>query len=187
MLLRTIVDATEVVAATSSRLAKIAALAAVLRELAPDEIAPAIGFLTASPRQGRDRRRAGGASRRSRSAHAETPTLTVLDVDAALSGLAAAGGRGSVASRKAALDVARGAGDGGRVGLPRRASSCGELRTGALEGVLLDAIAKASERPGAARAARRDALRRPRRDRARSRSPAPPTTSSPSASSSAAR
>ena len=145
MLLRTIVDATQVVAATSSRLAKIAALAAVLRELEPDEIAPAIGFLTASPRQGRI-----GVGWRSLSAldggHAETSSLTVLDVDAALSALAAAGGSGSVASRKTSLDA-----------LAARATAAewdfvarvilGELRTGALEGVLLDAIAKASERP----------------------------------------
>jgi len=53
MLLSDIVDATAVVAATSSRLAKIAALAGVLRGLATDEIAPPIGFPTASPRQGR--------------------------------------------------------------------------------------------------------------------------------------
>jgi DNA ligase-1 len=145
MLLRTIVDATEVVAATSSRLAKIAALAAVLRELEPDEIAPAIGFLTANPRQGRI-----GVGWRSLSAldtgHAETSSLTVLDVDAALSALAAAGGAGSVASRKTSLDA-----------LAARATApewdfvsrviLGELRTGALEGVLLNAIAKASERP----------------------------------------
>ncbi len=145
MLLGTIVDATDVVGATSSRLAKIAALAGVLRELEPDEIAPAIGFLTASPRQGRI-----GVGWRGLAAldggHAETPTLTVLDVDAALSDLAAAGGAGSVASRKASLDS-----------LATRATAHewdflsrvirGELRTGALEGVLLDAIAKASERP----------------------------------------
>ena len=39
------------------------------------------------------------------------------------------------------------------------------MRTGALEGVLADAIAKASERPGRRRPSRSDAQRRPRRDR----------------------
>ena len=97
MLLRTIVDATEIVTATSSRLAKIDALAAVLRGLAPDEIAPAIGFLTASPRQGRvgigwrGITVARGRPRRGADAH------SVLDVDAALEPLSAADGAGSVA------------------------------------------------------------------------------------------
>ena len=147
MLLSDIVDATAIVSATSSRLAKIAALAGVLRELAPDEIAPAIGFLTASPRQGRV-----GVGWRSITglevAHAAEAALSVLDVDAALSRLAAADGAGSVASRRGELEA-----------LASRATAAewdflarvilGELRTGALEGVLLEAIASAAERPAA--------------------------------------
>ncbi len=145
MLLTTVVDAAESVAATSSRLAKIAALAAVLRELDPDEVAPAIGFLTASPRQGRI-----GVGWRSMTVlqveHAVTASLTVLDVDAALGRLAAAEGAGSVASRRIELESLAAAATSAEWDFLSRVI-LGELRTGALEGVLLDAIARASERP----------------------------------------
>ncbi|MHC2999459.1 ATP-dependent DNA ligase [Microbacterium sp. HJ5] len=153
MLLTEVVAAAEAVAATSSRLAKIAALADLLRGLAPDEIAPTIGFLTATPRQGRL-----GVGWRSLSAlettHADEPALQVLDADAALDRLAATDGRGSVAARRDEL-----------VELSERATPAewdflmrvmlGELRTGALEGVLLDAVAKAAGRdtPAVRRAA----------------------------------
>ncbi|WP_127475947.1 ATP-dependent DNA ligase [Microbacterium sulfonylureivorans] len=148
MLLTEVVEATETVAATSSRLAKVAAIAAVLGRLDATEIGPAIGLLTASPRQGRL-----GVGWRSLAsldtAHAAAPALAILDVDEALSRLAATDGQGSVASRRAEL-----------VALSERATPAewdfltrvmlGELRTGALEGVLLDAVAKAGERDAAA-------------------------------------
>ncbi len=144
MLLNELVTATGEVAATSSRLAKIAVLATVLRGLQPDEIAPAIGFLTANPRQGRL-----GVGWRSLMGldvvHAEKPTLTVLDVDASLSRLAGADGAGSVLARRAELDTLAGAATSDEWDFLARVM-IGELRTGALEGVLLDAIAKGSER-----------------------------------------
>lgn len=144
MLLHELVTATDAVASTTSRLAKVAALSDALRLLDPDEIGPAIGFLTASPRQGRL-----GVGWRSLSnlavTHADEPTLTVGDVDAALDRLAGAEGTGSVAARGDALET-----------LARSATAeewdflarvmLGDLRTGALEGVLLDAVAKASGR-----------------------------------------
>jgi DNA ligase-1 len=52
-LLAAVVTASAEVADTSSRSRKIALLADLLRALAPDEIAPAVGFLSGSPRQGR--------------------------------------------------------------------------------------------------------------------------------------
>lgn len=142
MLLHHVVETAESVAATRSRLAKISALATLLAELEPDEVAPAIGFLTARPRQA-----PLGVAWRGLSAvdvpHSETSTLTVLDVDAALERLAAASGAGSSAARRTTLED-----------LAARATAAewdfvsrvilGELRTGALEGVLLDAIARAS-------------------------------------------
>lgn len=147
MLLSVVVDAAEVVAATSSRLAKVAALATVLRGLDPDEIAPAIGFLTASPRQGRL-----GVGWRSLTSletdHAAEPSLTILDVDAALQRLAASDGAGSVASRRAELIALAERATPGEWDFLRRVM-LGELRTGALEGVLLDAIAKAGEKDAA--------------------------------------
>jgi DNA ligase-1 len=148
MLLHELVTATDAVAATSSRLSKVAALAAALTGLDDDEVAPAIGMLTASPRQGRigiGWRSLAGLSVE----HAAAPSLRVLDVDAALDRLAAADGRGSMTARREELES-----------LARRATAAewdflsrvmlGELRTGALEGVLLDAVAKASGREPAA-------------------------------------
>lgn len=144
MLLHELVTATDAVASTSSRLAKVAALADALRALEPYEIGPAIGFLTASPRQGRL-----GVGWRSLSnlsaAHAGEPTLSIGAVDEALDRLAATDGPGSVATRAAVLDgLARAATPGEWDFLSRVMR--GELRTGALEGVLLDAVAKASGR-----------------------------------------
>jgi len=145
MLLSTLVEATDAVTATSSRLAKVAALAAVLRELAPAEMAPAVGFLLASPRQGRI-----GVGWRSlatlETVHSDRAALTVLDIDAALDRLAAAGGAGSVAARSAELEALAERATAGEWDFLSRVI-LGELRTGALEGVLLDAVAKASDRP----------------------------------------
>ncbi|GAA1967570.1 ATP-dependent DNA ligase [Microbacterium deminutum] len=146
MLLAEVVDTVSAVSATRSRLAKIEALAALLRRLAPGEVGPAVGFLTASPRQGR--LGVGWRGLASLDAvHADEPTLTIDEVDAALDGLAEASGSGSVAARGGSLRA-----------LAERATAAewdflsrvilGELRTGALEGVLLDAVARASERPG---------------------------------------
>ena len=53
MLLARVVETVDAVTATRSRLAKIEALAQLLSALEADEFAPAVGLLTASPRQGR--------------------------------------------------------------------------------------------------------------------------------------
>ena len=86
-------------------------------------------------------------------AAAPTPTLELLEVDAAVSRIAAASGKGSQATRRAEL-----------VQLFERATEreqrflsallLGELRQGALEGVMVDAVAKAAGvAPGAVRRA----------------------------------
>ncbi|GAB6856831.1 ATP-dependent DNA ligase [Microbacterium xylanilyticum] len=148
MKLAELVTATDEVAATSSRLAKIDALARLLRAADPSELAPLMGLLLASPRQGRL-----GVGWRGLMAvdvvHAAEPTLTIAEVDHTLDELAAVSGSGSAAARSSLL-----------AGLATRATAAewdllaramlGELRTGALAGVLLDAVAKASERPIAA-------------------------------------
>jgi DNA ligase-1 len=143
MLLSAVVEAADVAGATSSRLAKIAALAAVLKALAPGEVAPAIGFLVARPRQGRL-----GVGWRSLRAlevgHADAATLTVGDVDAALDRLAGADGAGSVGVRRDALADLAGRATPAEWDFLSRVI-LGELRTGALEGVLLDAIAAAGD------------------------------------------
>ncbi|MDQ0613596.1 DNA ligase-1 [Microbacterium sp. W4I4] len=145
MMLSELVSTTDEVTATSSRLAKIDALARLLSAAEPDELAPLTGLLLASPRQGRL-----GVGWRTLTAveveHVEVPELTIGDVDASLDAVAAASGSGSAAARQELLsDLARRA-TAAEWDLLIRAM-LGELRTGALSGVLLDAIARASGRP----------------------------------------
>src|SRR5581483_4603986 len=153
MLLAEVVDVSARVAATPARTAKIAALADLLGRLAPDEVEPAVGFLVGEPRQGRigvgwaSVRRAT-LDQRDRAAAGE-PSITIGEVDRALTELAATTGDGSVAARAALLD-----------GLLARASRAeadfvadlltGGLRQGALEGVMAEAVAKAAGVPAAA-------------------------------------
>jgi DNA ligase-1 len=143
MRLADLVATSRAVAESNGRLAKIAHLAALLRQLPPDEVDIAIAFLSGSPRQGRIGI-GGGALSESRSvAPAETPSIELRDVDEAFDRVASASGAGSNAARSRAL------GD-----LLRRATAdeqdflvrliFGDLRQGALEGVLLEAVARAS-------------------------------------------
>lgn len=148
MLLSELVTTADQVAATSSRLAKIDAIAALLRRADADDVAPLVGLLLAAPRQGRL-----GVGWRGLSAltieHRTTPTLTIAEVDQAFDALARASGSGSAGVRSEILhDLAA------RATAPEwdflTRAMLGELRTGALGGVLLDAIARAAEAPAAA-------------------------------------
>lgn len=144
MKLSELVSLTAEVAATSSRLAKIDALATLLRRAAPEELAALVGLLLASPRQGRL-----GVGWRGMAAlqvaHAEHPTLSIADVDDALEQLAAASGTGSAAARTAILGSLGARATAAEWDFLTR-SLLGELRTGALSGVLVDAIARAADR-----------------------------------------
>jgi DNA ligase 1 len=147
MLLADLVAASDAVAATSSRTAKIVAFADVLRGLHPDEIAAAVGFLTGQPRQGKvgiGWATLAGIARDP----AVDPSIEILDLDAAVGQILATRGSGSASLRRELL-----------VGLLDRATDreadfirrlfVGELRQGALEGVMADAIAKAAGVPAA--------------------------------------
>jgi DNA ligase-1 len=146
VLLDELVNTADAVASTRSRLAKVDALATLLAKLEPDEIAPAVGFLVAKPRQGRVGVGWRGLAA-AMGAPADAPGLTVADLDALLDRLATASGAGSAGDRSRELRefteraTAREQDFVGRVLL-------GEMRTGALEGVLTDAIARAADRPG---------------------------------------
>ena len=135
----------EAVAGTSSRTAKITRLAQLLRSLAADEVEPAVGFLTASVRQGR--LGVGWRTLTDLSVEpAATASLSIAEVDAAISRLAAAGGAGSAAARTEELARlwARATAEEQRL---LTGILLGEVRIGALEGLLTDAVAKAAERP----------------------------------------
>jgi DNA ligase-1 len=145
VLLADLVATSAAVSATRSRTTKVQELAALLRRLAPDEVAPAVGFLVGQPRQGRI-----GIGWRTLAAvaapPAAVPSLEVLDVDAALGALAATSGAGSVATRQALLADLFGRATEVEADLLRRLL-VGELRHGALAGILTDAIAAASGAP----------------------------------------
>jgi DNA ligase-1 len=144
MLLHDIALASRDVAATSSRLAKVARLTECLRDAAPDEVRVAVAYLSGELPQGTVG--VGWAALRDPSAPAHEPTLHVLDVDAAVSRLQAIGGPGSQAARREELAA-----------LFAQATEpeqrlltglfLGELRQGALEGVMTEAVAKAAGVP----------------------------------------
>ncbi len=137
-----VVSASTAVAATSSRSAKVAILAELLRALDAEEVPICVGFLSGVPRQGR----VGigyAAIRDAERAAAGAPSLTVADVDQAISDIEAETGSGSAGRRRELLE-----------GLMARATEpeaaflvgllTGGLRQGALAGLMADAVAKAA-------------------------------------------
>src|SRR4051794_36299635 len=147
MLLADVVATSAAVGATRSRTAKTAALADLLRAAAPDEVEPVTAWLAGEARQGRI-----GAGWRTLgaldAAPAATPSLQVGAVDAALDELAGTSGAGSTARRAALLGALFGAATRDEQQFLRRLIG-GELRQGALEGVMLEAVAAAAEVPAA--------------------------------------
>lgn len=145
MKLADVVSTAETVTATSSRLAKIDALSDLLSTADAEELPVLVGLLLAAPRQGRLGVGWRGLSALD-AAHAADPALSLADVDGALDALASSSGSGSAAARTRLLhDLASRATAAEWDFLSR--SLLGELRTGALAGVMLDAIARASARP----------------------------------------
>jgi len=132
------------VAETPARLAKIELLARILRSLRPEEVPVAVAYLSGELPQGSIG--VGWASVRNPPPTAESPTLELLGVDAALARLLAATGPGSQANRRRELTdlYARAAASEQRF---LTALLTGELRQGALEGVMVEAVAKAASVP----------------------------------------
>jgi DNA ligase-1 len=144
-LLAELVLASGRVAETPSRLAKLRILADCLRALAPEEVGIAIAYLSGEIPQGKlslgyaALQAASGAGSSSR-------VLTLLEVDAAFERIKRAKGQGAATRRQEILGE-----------LLSRATSAeqdflmrliaGELRQGALEGVMLEALAAAAGVP----------------------------------------
>ncbi len=144
-LLVRLAETSEAIAATSSRKEKSERLADTIRELEPDEIVPAIGFLTGSARQGRVG--IGWASLQrvvdQASVVASEPSITIAEFDQLISDIAETTGSGSEQARVdlivATIDRAT------ATERPFMTSVLlGELRQGALAGVVTDAVAKAA-------------------------------------------
>jgi ATP-dependent DNA ligase I len=144
VLLTELADVSQAVSATSARLAKVAALADALRAASATEIPVVVAYLSGELPQRQIG--VGWAAVRSVPAPAEASSLTVLGVDEACSRIGAVSGKGSAAERKRRLDELFGAATAQEQYFLVRLLS-GELRQGALDGVMTDAVAKAAEVP----------------------------------------
>jgi DNA ligase-1 len=137
-----VVGASREVAATRARLVKVHILAELLRRVDPDEVAMCVGFLSGAPRQGRVG--VGYASVYGVDVPpAGEPSLTVSDLDRAIDKIAADTGPGSTTRRRALLVELLGRATEPEAEFVRRLLT-GELRQGALAGVMADAVAKAA-------------------------------------------
>jgi len=144
VLLAEIAEVSREVATTSARLAKIEALATALRQAGPLEVPIAVAYLSGELPQRQIG--VGWATLRGGFAPAAAPTLTLAEVDSGFSAIGAISGQGATAARKAAVSE-----------LFSRATEIeqeflygllsGELRQGALEGVMTEAVARAAGVP----------------------------------------
>ena len=145
-LLADVVTASKEVTDTSSRSRKVAVFAELLSALDPDEVPLAAGFLADAPRQGRvgvgyatiygiEQAPAGEAS------------LTIDELDRAITEVQETTGSGSASKRKQLLADLFGRATAQEADFIRRLFT-GELRQGALAGLMIDAIAKAAGVPG---------------------------------------
>lgn len=139
------VEASRRVAATPSRKQKVAVLAELLAATPPTETPMVVGMLTGEPRQGRIG--VGHATVFSVDAPpAEAPSLGVGEVDEALERLAGLSGPGSQEQRRRLLARLLGRATAEEQELIRRLL-VGEVRQGALEGVMVEAVAVAAGVP----------------------------------------
>lgn len=148
MLFAEVVAASEAVASTRARTQKIATMAELLRSVDLEELPVAVGFLTGEPLQGKI-----GVGWRTLSqldvTPADEPSLGILDVHSTFTELAGIGGAGSQAARAAALTALYSQATTAEQWFVGRLL-VGELRQGALAGIVTDAVSKAADVPLAA-------------------------------------
>ena len=146
MLLVDVAAASAEVGATSARLAKITRIAEVLRgagtEDDPKLVAVVVAWLSGELPQRQIG--VGWAALRSLPAPADEPSLSVLQVDAAFSEIGQVTGKGSQARRANLVKGLFAAATEPEQTFLRRLLA-GELRQGALVGVMADAVAKAAD------------------------------------------
>jgi DNA ligase 1 len=141
-LLADVVTASRDLADTSSRSEKVTILAELLGRLDPSEVPVAVGFLAGVPRQGRvgiGYSTIHGIER----APVREPSLTIDDVDRAIGEVQGMTGSGSAARRKQILGELLSRATDQEADFLRRLFT-GELRQGALAGLMVDAIARAA-------------------------------------------
>jgi DNA ligase 1 len=144
-LLADLVSASNEVAGTSSRSRKVAILAELLQRLEASEVPISVGLLSGVPRQGRvgvGYSMIYGIDERP----ASEPSLTIADLDRAIAETQATTGSGSAARRRQLLGDLLGRATEQEAGFVKRLFT-GELRQGALAGLMVDAVAKAAGVP----------------------------------------
>jgi ATP-dependent DNA ligase I len=145
-MLADLVAASEQVSATSARSGKVAILAQLLQSIEPGEIPIAVGLLSGVPRQGRV-----GVGYRTAYGIEQPPaarlSLTLDDLDRAITAVEEATGPGSAAERRRVLEDLLARATEPEAAFVRRLFT-GGLRQGALAGVMADAIAAAAGVPG---------------------------------------
>ncbi|GAA0361574.1 ATP-dependent DNA ligase [Actinoallomurus spadix] len=146
MLLSEITETSGAVAATSGRRAKIELLAACLRDAEPEETAIAVAYLSGELPQRQIG--VGWAALRDLPPAAAEAALTVDEVDAAFTAIGAVSGKGSVTTRRRLVGELFARATAAEQSFLLRLLS-GELRQGALDGVMADAIAAAAGVPAA--------------------------------------
>jgi DNA ligase-1 len=145
VLLSELVSVSQEITRTRSRRTKIAALAACLRQTAPDEIPVVVAYLAGTLPQGR----IGLGWRvvyKVQVAPAAQPALDIRATDAAFDELAGLSGAGSAGRREHLLGALLGRATEDEQGFLRRLV-VGELRQGALEGIMVEAVARAADLP----------------------------------------
>jgi DNA ligase-1 len=143
MRLSAVVETSARVADSSGRLQKIALLADLLGQTPREEIETVIAFLSGTPRQGRIGVGYAAIVEARATPAAADASLTVAEVDNAFAGIAALSGSGSGRARAEALRRLFERATAGEQDFLARLLF-GELRQGALEGVLVEAVARAA-------------------------------------------
>jgi DNA ligase-1 len=143
LMLADIVATSREVAATRSRLNKIGLLAGILRQCESAELPAAVGFLCGELRQGRLGLGPRTLSRLRTEPQPTNLAVTVLELDAAFRTLEDLSGKGVASEREQVLSALF-----ARLAAEERTFVVrlilGELRQGALESILLDALAEAA-------------------------------------------
>ncbi len=144
MLLAEVVATSQAVAATRSRLAKRDALVTLLRNATGDDIPIVAAYLAGELRQRRTG--IGSAALRAMTNPATAPSLSVADVDSRLEMISELAGPGSGVARSAAVAALFAAATEQEQNFLRRLIG-GDIRQGALDSAMVDAVAVAADVP----------------------------------------
>ncbi len=145
MLLDALVQTSKQVAATSGRLAKIKILADLLRQAQADELESAIAYLSGTTRQAKVG--VGWVTLQKAKAHVGTSArLHLRDVDETLERISTTSGKGSAGEKERVLGELFSKATAEEQDFLVRLMT-GELRQGALEGIMVEALAKARDLP----------------------------------------